>query len=315
MSDRGDGLSAAAVAEGKPLWLKAAPFVFLMLWSSGFACARIGLQYAPPMTFLALRYALVLAVLAPLALILRPPLPKRGVDYLHVAVTGFLVQGVYFGFSYFAFWLGASAGSVALIVSLQPILVGLLAPRFAGEHVGWTRWTGLVLGLIGAAVVIVARSEVEVTSAAALICATAALAGMTGGTLYEKRFGVSQHPVTANAIQYVIGLLFVLPLALASEDMRVDWTWQLMVTVLYLVVANSLISMTLLLAMIRAGEASRVSALFFMVPPMAAVIAWVLLGEAMPPVAWAGMAIAAAGVLIATRGLPHVRRLLRRESA
>jgi drug/metabolite transporter (DMT)-like permease len=298
------GEHAAAKAGDKPLWLKAAPFIFLMLWSSGFACAKIGLQYSPPMTFLALRYALVLVMLAPLAILLRPPLPKRGIDYLHVAITGFLVQGVYFGFSYFAFWLGASAGSVALIVSLQPILVGLLAPRFAGEHVGWTRWTGLILGLAGAAIVIVARSEIEVTTAAAMICAVAALAGMTGGTLYEKRFGVSQHPVTANAIQYVVGLLFVLPLALASEDMRVDWTWQLIVTVLYLAVANSLISMTLLLAMIRAGEASRVSALFFMVPPMAAVIAWVLLGEAMPPVAWAGMAIAAAGVLIATRNWP-----------
>ncbi len=302
--DAGSGGQAAASATGKPLWLKAAPFVFLMLWSSGFACAKIGLQYSPPMTFLALRYALVLVMLAPLAILLRPPLPKRGIDYLHVAITGFLVQGVYFGFSYFAFWLGASAGSVALIVSLQPILVGLLAPRFAGEHVGWTRWTGLILGLAGAAIVIVARSEIEVTTAAAMICAVGALAGMTGGTLYEKRFGVSQHPVTANAIQYVVGLLFVLPLALASEDMRVDWTWQLIVTVLYLAVANSLISMTLLLAMIRAGEASRISALFFMVPPMAAVIAWVLLGEAMPPVAWAGMAIAAAGVLIATRNWP-----------
>lgn len=300
----GAHVNADQTIASKPIWLRAAPFVFLILWSSGFACAKIGLQYSPPMTFLALRYALVLVVLAPLALILHPPLPRRPIDWLHVAVTGFLVQGVYFGFSYLAFWMGASAGSVALIVSLQPILVGLLAPRFAGEHVGWTRWLGLVLGLAGAAIVIVARYEVEVTTIAAMLCAVGALAGMTAGTLYEKRFGVSQHPVTANGIQYVVGLAFVAPLAFATETMNVTWTWQLIVTVLYLVVANSLVSMTLLLAMIRAGEASSVSALFFLVPPMAAVIAWVLLGEAMPPIAWLGMAVAAAGVLIATRGWP-----------
>ncbi len=295
----------------KPAWLRMAPFIFLMLWSSGFACAKIGLHYAPPMTFLAIRYAFVLLLLLPLAVIFRPPLPKRPVDYLHIAVTGFLVQGVYFGFSYLGFWLGASAGGLALIVSLQPILVALLAPRFAGERVGWTRWVGLVLGLAGAAIVIIARSEVEVTTLGGTFCAVGALAGMTAGTLYEKRFGVQQHPVTANAIQYLVGFGFVAPIAASLESFDVQWTPTLITVVLYLVVANSLVSMTLLLAMIRAGEASRVSALFFLVPPMAALIAWVLIGEAMPPAAWVGMAVAAVGVLIATRGWPPFRLLAR----
>jgi drug/metabolite transporter (DMT)-like permease len=124
---------------------------------------------------------------------------------------------------------------------------------------------------------------------------------MTAGTLYEKRFGLHHHPVTASTIQYLVGFLVVLPLALAVERMEVDWTAEFAVALAYLVIGNSLIAVTLLLAMIRHGEAARVSALLFLVPPMAALIAWGVIGEAMPPAAWAGMGVAAAGVALATR--------------
>jgi drug/metabolite transporter (DMT)-like permease len=213
------------------------------------------------------------------------------------------VQGLYFSFSYLGFWLGVSAGTMAIIVSLQPILVGLLAPQFVAEHVGLARWAGLVLGLIGAAMVILARSEVEVTTAVGLLCAAGALVSMTAGTLYEKRFGLNHHPVTSNTIQYLVGFVLVLPLALSVERMAVNWTAEFAVALAYLVIGNSLVAVTLLLAMIRHGEAARVSALLFLVPPMAALIAWGLIGEAMPPAAWAGMAVAAAGVALATRRL------------
>lgn len=290
------------------LWALVAPAVFLVLWSAGFAIAKLGLLHADPITFLALRYALVLAVLLPLVLILRPPLPARPVDWLHLAVVGFLIQAVYFGLCYIAMDVGLSAGALALIVSLQPILVGLLAPRLAGERVGALGWAGLALGLVGAALVIAARSEIEATSAWAVVAAVGGLAGMTAATLYEKRFGLSQHPVTANAVQYAVGLAAVLPVAWAIEDMRVDWTGELVASLAYLVIGNSLVAITLLLAMIRRGQASRVSALFFLVPPGAALIAWAAIGEAMPPLAWLGMALAAAGVALVGRPAPRVRR-------
>jgi drug/metabolite transporter (DMT)-like permease len=286
-----------------PAWLKAAPVIFLLLWSGGFAFAKIGLEHAPPMTFLALRYWFALVVLLAVLIVLRPPLPRRASDWGHLAAIGVLVQGLYFGLSYFGFWLGVTAGTMALIVSLQPILVGLLAPQFVAERVGMARWLGLVLGLIGAAMVIVARSEIEVTSAVGLLCAAGALLAMTAGTLYEKRFGLNHHPVTASAVQYLVGFLLVLPVALAVERMEVNWTPEFAVALAYLVIGNSLIAVTLLLAMIRHGEAARVSALLFMVPPMAALIAWGLIDEAMPLAAWAGMAVAAAGVALATRKL------------
>jgi drug/metabolite transporter (DMT)-like permease len=285
------------------VWLKAAPALFLLLWSGGFAFAKIGLEHAPPMTFLALRYWFAIVVLLAVLIVIRPPVPRRASDWGHLIVVGVLVQGLYFGLSYFGFWLGVTAGTLALIVSMQPILVGLLAPQFVAERVGMARWFGLVLGLVGAAMVIVARSEIEATAAVGLLCAAGALFAMTAGTLYEKRFGLNHHPVTANAIQYLVGFLLVLPLALAVERMEVNWTAEFAVALGYLVIGNSLIAVTLLLTMIRHGEAARVSALLFMVPPMAALIAWGLIGEVMPPAAWAGMAVAAAGVALATRKL------------
>jgi drug/metabolite transporter (DMT)-like permease len=286
-----------------PLWLKAAPIIFVLLWSGGFAVAKIGLDYAPPMTFLALRYWFALVVLLAMLIVLRPPVPRRASDWGHLIAVGCLVQGLYFSLSYLGFWLGVTAGTMALIVSMQPILVGLLAPRFVAERVGLARWLGLGLGLIGAAMVILARSEIEATTAIGLLCAAGALLAMTAGTLYEKRFGLNHHPVTANAIQYLVGFLLVLPLALAVERMEVNWTAEFAAALAYLVIGNSLIAVTLLLAMIRHGEAARVSALLFLVPPMAALIAWGLIGEAMPPAAWAGMVVAAAGVALATRRL------------
>jgi drug/metabolite transporter (DMT)-like permease len=284
-----------------PLWLIAAPAIFLVLWSGGFSVAKLGLQYSEPLTFLALRYAVVLAVLAPLLVIMRPALPRRAAEWGHTAMVGFFIQTLYFGFSYIAFKSGASAAGVAIIVCLQPILVGLIAPYFARERVGILRWLGLFLGLAGAATVILSRSSIAIESAVGVLAATAALVGMTAGTLWEKRFGVSMHPVVSNLVQYAVGLTGTLPLALAMESLTVTWTGEFLASLAYLVIGNSLVSMTLLLAMIRRGEVARVSSLFYLVPPVTALIAWPLLGEAMPPLAWGGMALAAAGVAIASR--------------
>lgn len=294
---------------GKPLWLRLAPAIFLLLWSGGFSFAKFGLEHAEPLTFLALRYALVLAVLLPVAAVVRPPLPRRWRDWGHLAVVGFLLQAVYFGLSYYALDLGLSAGGVALIVALQPILVALAAPWISGERVALLRWLGLLLGLAGAGMVIASRDSVEVASRIGALAAVGALVAISAATLYEKRFGLSHHPVTSNAVQYAIGLAAVLPLAALTETMAVDWSLELGMALGYLVVANSLISVTLLLAMIRHGEASRVSALFFLVPPMAALIAWLLIGEVLPPIAWAGMALAAVGVALVGRPGPRARRV------
>ena len=262
--------------------MKAAPAIFLLFWSGGFAAGKVGLAYTGPLTFLTLRYALVLLVLLPLVLILRPPLPRTPAAWGHLLVVGFLIQGLYFALGYLALAMDISSGAVALILSLQPILVALAAPRISGERVGRWAWVGLGLGLAGAALVILAKSAVEALPALGVLAAVGALGGMTVGTLYEKRFGIAQHPVTANTVQYAAGLATTLPLAFLLEDHTVEWSLPLGLSLLYLIVCNSLIALTLLLMMIRRGEVSRVSALFFLVPPMAALIGWLVLDEQMP---------------------------------
>lgn len=285
----------------RPLWLTLAPAIFLLLWSAGFGVAKLGLTHAAPITLLALRYVLVLAVLAPFALILRPPVPKTWRSWLDIAVVGFLIQVAYFGLCYIAFKSGVSAAGVAIVVCLQPILVALVAPRLVGEAVNRLAWLGLGLGLAGAVTVIVSRAQVQAENPFGVALTVGALFGITAGTLYEKRFGVTHHPVTANLIQYAVGAAFTLPVAWVSEDMHVTWDPQFVWVMVYLVVGNSLLAMSLLLAMIRAGEVSRVSALFYLVPAFSALFAWPLLGEAMPPLAWAGMALAGAGVAMVSR--------------
>ncbi|MBU9356435.1 DMT family transporter [Burkholderia multivorans] len=286
---------------GKPGWLRAAPALFLLLWSSGFVFLKLGLRDADPLTFLALRYACVVALLAGPFLWLRPAMPRTCRAWLNLIVVGLLLQAGYFSFTYLSLKLGMSAGAVALVTSQQPILVGLLAPALAGERVGALRWVGLALGAAGAVLVILARGSVAIASPWALAFALLALACITGGTLWEKRFGTDVHPVGANLVQYAVGLAVSAPLAFALEPMHVHWSAGLAGSLAYLVICNSLIAISLLLAMVRHGEASRVSALFFLIPPATSLIALAVLGETIGALAWPGMALAAAGLYLVMR--------------
>lgn len=288
-------------ADSKPLWLATAPVLFLTFWSGGFVFAKLGLAHAEPLTFLAIRFAIVVAAMAVVFVVIRPPLPRRASDWGHLAIVGVLMQSIYFGMTYLAFDWDVSAGTVALILSLHPILVAIVAPGLAGERIGWRRWTGLVLALVGTALVILARLEIAVPSVAGILVTVLALFSFLGATLWEKRFGVTHHPVTSNLIGFAAGLLAILPFAVVFETNQVSWNLEMAIALGYLVICNSLIATTLLLAMIRVGEVSKVSALLFLVPPGAALLAWLILGEVMPVMAWPGMALAAIGVLIATR--------------
>jgi drug/metabolite transporter (DMT)-like permease len=288
-----------AIVENK--WLtRGGPVLFLLLWSAGFSIAKIGLQYAPPLTFLSIRFALSVAVLIVVCVFRRPAWPATARAWQHLFVVGFLVQVMYFGLSYLSMTAGIATSVVALIVSLQPILVGVLAPKFVGERVGVRRWIGLVLGLIGAAGVIVARGPVEAASLGPVLLAIGALIGITGAMLYEKRFGSAQDAITSNLVQYSVGFVFCAPMAFAFEHAPVQWNGTLVAALAYLVIGNSLIAITLLLAMTRAGKVSQVASLFFFVPPGAAMISYFVLGEVLPPAAWWAMGVAVLGVAIAT---------------
>lgn len=263
--------------------------------------AKIGIHDADPITLLALRYFCVVALLLPFFLYLKPALPATRHAWLHIVVVGFLIQVVYFGTAWYAFSLGGSAGSVALITSLQPILVALIMPRLSSESVSIKKWIGLVLGLIGTALVIFGNSGVQMVSLQVILFSVAALLSITMATVWEKRFGITQHPLTSNMIQYSVGFLCTLPIAWLFEAMQIDVTGPFLFALAYLVIGNSILGISLLLMMIRNGEATRVSALFFLVPPLSAFIAWLVLDEKMTTFSWCGMVCAAAGVWMVTR--------------
>ncbi|KKJ78255.1 multidrug DMT transporter permease [Kiloniella litopenaei] len=285
----------------KPLWLILAPVAFTILWAGGYGIAKVGLQYAEPMTLLSMRFSTVVILLFPFFLIFRPALPKHPKEWGHLVVVGVLVQAVYFGFCWWAFRSGVSAGVLAIFMSLQPILVAILAPKLAQEKVSWLRWLGLLLGLTGVFIVIIARSDIEPPTLIGVSFSVMGLLGITSGVLYEKRFGGGHHPIVANMVQYAAGFAVVAPIALIFETMEVTWTMEFFAALAYLAIGNSILAISLLLAMIRAGEVSRVSSLMFLVPPLAALFGWVLLGEEMPLFAWVGMAVAAIGVLIVSK--------------
>lgn len=161
--------------------------------------------------------------------------------------------------------------------------------------------SALTIGLLGTGLVVVAQDAVRAGDAAAMACAVGSLLALSLGTLHENRFGEEEHPVTANLVSCSVALVLTGAAALALEDLYVEWTADLAIALAYLVVANTLVSITLLLAMLRRGDVSRVSSLFFLVPPLAALIAWAILGEELSGLAWVGMAVAAAGVALATR--------------
>lgn len=265
--------------------------------------AKVGLAHAGPLTFLTLRYALVVAALLPALAIIRPPLPRGAKTWRDLATVGLLVQFGYFALNWGALAAGAGIGVAALVASLQPVLVTLLAPLAGGTRVaGGRAWLGLALGLTGAAIVIASRSGLARPTLLGVALAVASVACMAVGTLWEKRTaGAGVHPLAAATVQYGVGLLASFAAAALFETMRVQWTTDFAWALLYLVVANSLIAISLLLAMIRRGDAARVSTLFFLVPPAAALMDWLITGDRLPLPAWGGMALAALGVLLATR--------------
>lgn len=282
-------------------WIGLSPIAFLLLWANGFVFLKVGLQYSDPFTFLATRYACVVGILILLMFWLRPEFPSTLRGWVPLIGVGLFLQTGYFTFTYLALRNGMSAGAVALITCQQPALIGLLAPVIAGEKVTLFRWFGLLMGVTGATIVILANSIPHTTSMAGLAFGTLALFSITCSTLIEKRFSIPIHPVAANLAQYSIGLAVTAPLAYFLEPMYVAWSWQFVVALLYLVFGASLLAISLLLAMIRRGEASRVSALFFLVPPTTSLIEYLFIGESLAPISLPGMALAGAGIYVVMR--------------
>ena len=282
------------------------PAVFVLIWSTGFIVAKFGLPFAPPLTFLAMRYALSIFCFLIWIRFSRARWPQGRQQWLHLAVTGVLMHAGYLGGVWVAVKGGMGSGLAALVVGLQPVLTALwvswagLSGDSATEHkVSPRQWMGLVLGL-GGLLLVVARkfgtgSEVTLLT---LGCTVFALLSITVGTLYQKKHGGAADLRTGSLIQFAASFVVVLPVALVLESTPVDYTAEFWGALAWSVLALSIVAITLLLVMIRRGRATEVASLMYLTPPTTALFAWLLFGEQLGALAWTGVVVTMAGVAL-----------------
>lgn len=298
--------TAPSALASNGMFLALTPAVFVILWATGFIGAKFGMPYAPPLKFLLWRFLAVIVLMGAIALATRAAWP-RGVQFWHVAAAGVLLQAGYLGGVFVSIDLGMSAGLSALIVSLQPILTAVAGPLF-GERVTRRQWLGFLLGLGGVALVVshklVPAAGMAALSGAAVACSVLALLSITAGTLYQKRYCGAQDLRTQSVVQFIAAGLVLLPLSLWFETRPVVWNASFVFAVAWLVIVLSLGAISLLFLLIRRGAATQVSSLMYLVPPVTAVIAWIMFDEVLQPQAIAGMVVAVAGVALVMRRVP-----------
>jgi drug/metabolite transporter (DMT)-like permease len=291
----------SGTATGGQSWLRLMPGLFVLLWSTGFIGAKYGLPYVEPLTFLLLRLGLVAVVLALVALASRAPWPKDWATAGRIALAGLLVHGVYLAGIFIAMAQGLPAGVTALVVGIQPLLTAALSGPLLGERVTGRQWAGLLLGLAGVGLVVREKLAIDAAHLVPLGYALVALVGITLGTLYQKRHGGGMDLRSGTAIQYGATALALAVAAPLTETMRIEWTGEFVFALLWLCFVLSVGAIFLLFALIRRGAAAKVASLFYLTPPVTALIAWILFGEKMGIVALAGMAVAVCGVALVNR--------------
>lgn len=287
------------------LFLKIAPGLFVLIWSTGWISARYAAPYADPLTFLSLRYACAGAILTLLAVMAGAVWP-RGKAAGHAAISGVLLHAIYLGGVWWAIARGLPAGISGLIAAVQPILTALLAPRLVGEKITSRHWAGIVLGFAG--IVLVLWPKLASLSGEALVMALEPLAinvlamvSVTFGTFYQKKFVQTGDLRTVTTLQYMGAFAVTLPVAFLTEPMRIEWNTVMVLNLGWAVLALSIGAIGLLLALIRQGAVSRAATLIYLVPPTVALEAFLLFGETMSLLQVAGMVVTATGVALAVR--------------
>ena len=258
----------------------------------------MGLPYAEPATFLAIRFLAVATILAVVAWITKAPWPDNHKDKAHIAAVGLLVHGIYLGGIFGGISLGVTAGDSALIVGMQPVLTAVLVGPILGEIVRARQWSGFVIGTVGVTLVSWRYiDDLDSTLTGVALCVVAVM-GMSLGTIYQKRYCAQMNLLTGSCIQFSAAALFMVLIAGALEEGQIDWTGEFIFALGWLVVVLSLGAMTLLWLLVRAQAATQVASLFFLVPPVTALIAWPLFGETLTFNSVIGMGLVVLGILL-----------------
>jgi len=280
------------------LAIASTPALFVLLWSTGFIGARYGLPYIEPLTFLAVRMAFVVVIMAAIAIVGNAQWPDRN-EVGHSLVAGSLVHGVCLGGVFTAISQGVPTGISALILGLQPIVTSTFANRFMGEKVTRVQWGGLALGLAGVLLVLHDRSIVLAGSVLGWVASFLSLIGITVGTLYQKRYCGNIDWRSGNLVQYIgAGLLFALG-AFTFETREIRWSGELIFALAWLVLVLSIAAVGLLYWPIRRSAATGFASLFYLVPGMTALLAFILFGERLDAVSIFGLVVCAGGVVLA----------------
>jgi len=274
---------------------------FVIIWGSGYLATKAGLHYAAPFTFLTLRFTFALACVGLWALIARPRLPASWPEFGHIAVAGLLMHAVNLGGSHYAQYLGMSAGVTALILALQPLLTALIMWRLSNEALRPRQWLGVLLGLVGVALVVWHKVDVHAISAGALAAVAISLAAMTTATLYQRKFCPHVDLRSAALVQFAVCVAVTAPLAWVVEGLRVNWTWQVVAAVVFLVLFGSILAVNALHTLMRRGAATRVTSLLYLTPIFAVVLEFALFGVMPDALMIIGMVIACVGVALVNR--------------
>jgi drug/metabolite transporter (DMT)-like permease len=285
------------------LLVRAAPPLFVFLWATGFVAARLVVPHADPLTFLVLRYVLAASLLTAIALAARAPWPAGGHGWRDAMIAGVLIHGGYLGAVFWAIKHGVPAGISALIAGLQPLVTGMLVGWLLGERVSPRRWAGIAIGFLGTALVVAPKlGGAGGFPPLAVVVNFLGTVSITLGTIWQKRTAAAADLRTNAVAQFLGAALATLPLALLLESGRLDPVPELFIGLSWSVVALSIGAIGLLLVLIRGGAVAGVAALLYLVPPVSALMAYVLFGEALSPLQIFGMLVAAAGVALASRG-------------
>lgn len=288
------------------MFILAVPALFVLLWSTGWVVAKYAILHADPLTFLALRYAVAIAVLSVFCLFSGAQWPKTGAAWRHAMFSGVLLHGLYLASVWWAIGQGVPAGISGIIAALQPLMTAALAPTMLGERLTSTQRLGLLLGFSGIVLAVVPKvlSADPGTAAFGIFPVCVNVAGMsmvTLGTIYQKRFLQTGDIRTIAVLQYAGALIVTLPLALALEDLRLDWTVEMLAALAWAVLGLSIGAVALLLFLIRRGQVSRAASLIYLVPPLAALQAFLIFDEALTLPMIVGTAIAVFGVYLTNR--------------
>jgi drug/metabolite transporter (DMT)-like permease len=278
---------------------RAAPAIFVLLWSTGFVATKYVVHNADPLTYLAIRMALVVGIMAVVAAIARPKWPDH-VGIAHSVVAGILVHGFYLGGTAIAIAHSIPAGLSALIPGLQPILTSTLANRWLGERVTPLQWTGLLLGVAGVLLILHDR-PMSGEAGWGWLASGVSLVSITLGTLYQRRYCGKIDWRAGNLVQYVGVTIFFTVAAWLFENNVVHWTSEFVLALGWLVVVLSIGSIGVLYWLIRRSAATAVASLFYLVPAVTAVMAYILFGEWLDRIAIVGMIACAAAVFLVNR--------------